>query len=165
MAWKLEGAMFVDGDGGLAYSVNLYAKGEMNGEVIIQRKGPLTEAQAASLGFDLSDVLTELNTQSLNALDAAREDVATKAAHIATLEGDLKLAAEERDNLSGRLNDALSQVAALQLDLAKSQLEAAARIAALEAERNELAAVVAEQTAALNAQSNAPVVAEEGAVG
>ncbi len=125
MAWKLENATFVDGDDGLAYSVSLYERLEAsNGEVFMARKGPLTEAQASALGFDLSDVLTELNTQSLNALDSAREELATKAARIATLEGDLNLAVEQRDDISGRLADALAQVAALMQELAKAQAEA-----------------------------------------
>lgn len=125
MAWKLDEATFVQGENGLAYSVSLYERLEAsNGEVFMARKGPLTEAQASALGFDLSDVLADLNTQSLNALDAAREDIATKAARIVTLEGDLNLAVEERDNLSGRLTDALAQVAVTQQELGKAQTDA-----------------------------------------
>lgn len=164
MAWKLEGATFVDGDGGLAYSVNLYERMEMsNGRVVMDRMGPLTEAQAAAEGFDLSQVLASLNTIALASLDAARDDAAAKATQIATLTGDLAAAAEQRDNLSGRLTEALAQVVAHQQDMERMQIEAAAQIAALEAECNELSAIVAEQASALNVQSNALVGAEEGA--
>ncbi|MEO7469624.1 MAG: hypothetical protein ABIV36_21645 [Sphingobium limneticum] len=134
MAWKLEGAIFVDGDAGLAYSVSLYAKGELNGEVVIQRKGPLTEAQAAELGFDLTEVLDGLNAQALASLDFARAHSAAKDAQIITLEGALAGMTEQRGGLTSQLADAVAQLSALEQNLAQAQSDAAARIAELEAQ-------------------------------
>lgn len=135
MAWKLDEALFAQGENGLAYSVSLYERLEAsNGEVFMARKGPLTEAQAAELGFDLADVLEGLNAQALASLDAAREGLAAKEAHIVTLEGNLAGMTQERDSLASQLDDAMAQLSALQQDLAIAQSDAAARIAELEAQ-------------------------------
>ena len=165
MAWKLENATFVDGDDGLAYSVSLYERLEAsNGEVFMARKGPLTEAQAHALGFDLSDVLADLDTLALASLDAARDDAAAKAARIADLEGGLKSTKEDRDSLAGRLDEALAQAAALDAErsrLATAVSEQADAIGARDAQIAALTARVAEMEAA-DPQPRAEAVGAEG---
>ncbi|MEO7467816.1 MAG: hypothetical protein ABIV36_12435 [Sphingobium limneticum] len=141
MAWKLDEAIFVQDENGLSYAVKLYERLEgSNGRVFMDRVGPLTEAQARELGFDLADVLADLDTLALASLDAARDDAAAKADTIADLEGKLTSTIEDRDSLAERLTKALAQATAL------------------DADRNRLTAVAAEQADTI-ANRDAEIVA------